>query len=200
MTRIVFATGNVHKMQEIRQILKDLPIEVVSMREAGVDIEIEENGTTFEENALIKARAVHEVTGDIVLADDSGLSVDALDGAPGIYSARYMGEDTPQEVKNAEIIRLVDESGRPRSARFTSVIAAVFEDGSEEVARGTLEGEIAKEPAGAHGFGYDPILFIPELGCTTAEISAEEKNAISHRGKSLAAMKEILIHRISNIT
>ena len=195
--RIVFATGNAGKMKEIRLIMEDLGCEVVSMKEAGADPEIEENGTTFAENAEIKARAVWNCTGDIVLADDSGLVVDYIGGEPGIYSARYMGEDTSYEIKNQNIIdRLADAKEEERTARFVSAIAAVLPDGSELVTEGTVEGLIAHEPAGNGGFGYDPIFYLPEYGVTSAEIPIEKKNEISHRGKALEAMKIKLRERL----
>ena len=190
--RIVFATGNEGKMREIREILKDLKLPVQSMKEAGADPEIVENGATFEENAVIKARAVWKETGGIVLADDSGLVVDCLGGEPGIYSARYMGEDTSYEIKNQNIIDRVNQAGGSRSARFQCVIAAVLPDGEVFTAKAAMEGEIAHKPAGRGGFGYDPILYIPEFGATSAELSVEQKNQISHRGKALEAMKNRL--------
>lgn len=191
--RIIFATGNEGKMKEIRSLLSDLGLPVLSMKEAGVDPEIVENGATFAENARIKARAVWELTGGIVLADDSGLVVDYIGGAPGIYSARYMGEDTCYEIKNRNIIeRLKDARGQQRSARFVCNIAAVLPDGRVLHTEGTMEGLIAREPAGQGGFGYDPILYLPEYGMTSAEITMDEKNRISHRGKALRAMKEAL--------
>ena len=166
------------------------------MKEAGIDADIIEDGKTFEENALIKARAIRDMSGCIVLADDSGLEVDALNKEPGIYSARYMGEETSYELKNANIIeRLKGLSGEERSARFVCVIAAAFPDGSEETCRGTIEGQIGLEPAGENGFGYDPIFFVPEYGCTTAQLSPEHKNEISHRGKALRAMREVIRQR-----
>ena len=192
-TRIVFATGNAGKMREIREILEDLGVPVISMKEAGISTDIVEDGKTFAENALIKARAVHELCGDIVLADDSGLEVDAMDKAPGIYSARWMGEETPYEVKNQSIIdNLKGLSGAERSARFVCAVAAVFPDGQEAQTLGVIEGQIAQQAAGAGGFGYDPIFYLPERGMTTAEITEEEKNAISHRGQALTAMKPVL--------
>ena len=195
--RIVFATGNAGKMKEIRQIMADLDCEVVSMKEAGANPEIVENGTSFAENAEIKARAVWNCTGDIVLADDSGLVVDYIGGEPGIYSARYMGEDTSYEIKNQNIIdRLADAKEEERTARFVSAIAAVLPDGSELVTEGTVEGLIAHEPAGNGGFGYDPIFYLPEYGVTSAEIPIEKKNEISHRGKALEAMKIKLRERL----
>ena len=193
MTKIVFATVNQGKMREIKAIMADMVVEVVSMKEAGICIDIEEDGATFEENALIKARAIAKETDAIVLADDSGLEIDFLDKAPGVLSARYMGEDTPYEVKNAHILDLLkDVQGSERSARFVCSIAAVFPDGREFTTYATIEGEIGHKIAGENGFGYDPIFFVPEFGKTTAELSAEEKNEISHRGKALSMMKEIL--------
>ena len=176
-------------------ILADLNAEILSMKEAGIDIPIEEDGLTFEENAVIKARAVHSCVLDaIVLADDSGLEVDYLDRQPGVYSARYMGEDTPYEVKNAAIIRkLAGAAERERTARFVSAIAAALPDGSILTTEGVIEGVIAHEPAGDGGFGYDPIFYVPEFHATTAELTPEQKNAVSHRGKALRAMKNKLI-------
>ena len=195
--KIVFATGNEGKMREVRLILQDLGFPVLSMKEAGVSLDIEENGTTFAENAMIKARAVWEKTGGIVLADDSGLVVDYLGGEPGVYSARYLGEDTSYEIKNQAIIdRLADAKEEGRTARFVSAIATVLPDGSELVTEGTVEGLIAHEPAGNGGFGYDPIFYLPEYGVTSAEIPIEKKNEISHRGKALEAMKIKLRERL----
>lgn len=191
--RIVFATGNAGKMREIRMILEDLGCEVVSMKEAGADPEIIEDGKSFAENAEIKARAVWACTGDIVLADDSGLVVDYIGGEPGIYSARYMGEDTSYEIKNRNIIdRLAEAKGEERAARFLCNIAAVLPDGRVLHTEAAMEGLIAYESAGNEGFGYDPILYIPEFGKTSAELTIEQKNQISHRGKALEAMKEVL--------
>ena len=195
--KIVFATGNEGKMREVRLILKDLGLPVLSMKEAGVSLDIEEYGTTFAENAMIKAKAVWQQTGGIVLADDSGLVVDYLGGEPGVYSARYLGEDTSYEIKNQAIIdRLADAKEEERTARFVSAIAAVLPDGSELVTEGKVEGLIAHEPAGNGGFGYDPIFYLPEYGVTSAEIPIEKKNEISHRGKALEAMKIKLRERL----
>ena len=195
--KIVFATSNAGKMREIREILKDLGAEILSMKEAGVDIDIVEDGDTFAANALIKAKAVWEKTGGIVLADDSGLVIDALNGEPGVYSARYMGEKTSYEIKNWNLIHRLDGvPEKKRTARFVCVIAAVLPDGRTLTAEGTMEGVIAHEPAGAGGFGYDPILMLPEYGKTSAEITMDEKNAISHRGKALRAMKKRLAEEI----
>lgn len=191
--KIIFATGNEGKMREVREILADLGMEILSMKEAGVSMDIVEDGTTFEENARIKARAVQKATGALVLADDSGLAVDYLNGEPGVYSARYMGEDTSYVIKNKSIIdRLKGIEGSARSARFCCAIAAVFPDGSEAVTEGIIEGVIAESPSGEGGFGYDPIFYLPERGMTTAELSAEEKNAVSHRGNALRKMKPLI--------
>ena len=193
MIKMIFATGNQGKMREIQQIMADVDAEIVSMKEAGIFIDIEENGTTFEENALIKARAIAKEANAVVLADDSGLEIDYLDKAPGVLSARYLGEDTPYSVKNQHILDLLkDVEGEKRSARFVCSIAAVLPDGREFTTYATIEGEIATKSAGENGFGYDPIFFVPEFGKTTAELSADEKNKISHRGKALTMMKEIL--------
>lgn len=193
--KIIFATGNEGKMREIRAILGDLGMEVISMREAGFTGEIVEDGVTFAENAAIKARAVWEKTGGIVMADDSGLEIDYLNGEPGVYSARYLG-DTPYEVKNRTLIgRLDGVPDEKRTARFVCVIAVVLPDGTLKETRAAMEGRIAYEPAGEGGFGYDPILYLPEYGKTSAEISMEEKNKISHRGKALEAAKEFLRER-----
>lgn len=195
--KIVFATGNAGKMREIREILADMDLEVVSMAEIGADIEIEENGATFEENAVIKARAVGKVCGEIVLADDSGLEVDHLNREPGIYSARYMGDDTPYSIKNASIIQRLEGVPREeRTARFVCAIAAVFPDGEEVVTHGEIEGWIDYEEKGSNGFGYDPIFSVPEFGRTTAELSDEEKNSVSHRGRALRKMKDELRKRL----
>ena len=191
--KLIFATGNEGKMKEIREILGDLDYEILSMKEAGVDVDIVEDGTTFEENAIIKAKTVMEATGSPVLADDSGLEVDYLNKEPGVYSARYMGENTSYRIKNQIILdRLHGVPDIVRSARFVCVIAAAFPDGRVETRRATIEGRIAQEPAGENGFGYDPIFYLPEKGKTTAQLSAEEKNEISHRGKALRQIKEIL--------
>ncbi len=193
MKKVVFATSNEGKMREIREILKDLDIELLSMKEAGVNTEIEENGKTFEENAVIKARAVMELTGEIVLADDSGLEVDYLDKAPGVYSARFMGADTSYDIKNQYIIdQLRNAREEERSARFVCVIACAFPQGEIITRRADIEGLIAEKIAGSNGFGYDPIFYVPEYDCTTAQMSGEQKNRISHRGKALKAIKEAI--------
>ena len=191
--KIIFATGNEGKMREVRMILGDLGIQVLSMKEAGVTAEADENGTTFEENAIIKAKEIMEKTGEIVLADDSGLEVDALGGEPGIYSARYMGYDTSYHIKNNSLIeRLEGKTGEERSARFVCAIAACFPDGRVLTTRGTMEGQIGYEEKGENGFGYDPVFYLPEYQCYSAELPLEEKNKLSHRGKALRLMKEAL--------
>lgn len=204
---IIFATGNQDKMKEIRMILSDFDGPVVSMKEAGIFLDIVEDGKSFEENAMIKAKAV-KVQADrlyqldpqkyslcknaVVLADDSGLEIDYLNKEPGIYSARYLGEDTSYDIKNRMIIeRLEGVPDEKRSARFVCAIAAVL-DGESIWVKENMEGRIAYESQGANGFGYDPIFFLPEYGCTSAKLSPEDKNACSHRGKALRAMKERL--------
>ena len=191
--KVIFATSNEGKMKEVRSILEGLDVEVLSMKEAGVFVEVVEDGTTFEENAAIKATAIQKECGEIVLADDSGLEVDYLNKEPGIYSARYMGEDTSYRIKNKSLIdRLEGVEGEDRSARFVCAIAAAFPDGTVEITRGTIEGQIGYEEKGENGFGYDPIFYVPEYGCTTAELTLEQKNEASHRGKALRKMKEII--------
>lgn len=196
--KIIFATGNENKMKEIRMILADLGMPIVSMKEAGIDIDVVEDGTTFEENALIKATEISKVApGCIILADDSGLEIDYLNKEPGIYSARYAGVDTPYEIKNNLLLkRLEGVPDEKRTARFVCAVAAAFPDGSTEVVRGTIEGIIGYEIVGENGFGYDPIFFLPEYGCTTAELSPEKKNELSHRGKALRAMRVIMEKKI----
>ena len=197
--QIIFATGNKGKIREIKEILSHRPgIEVLSMREAGVEASPEENGADFEDNALIKAQAVYDLlqarpvapdTYRIVMSDDSGLEIDALGGAPGVHSARYMGYDTDYRLRMEHLLSELD--GIPeekRTARFVAAVAAILPDGSSRVVRGTMEGRIGHEIAGNNGFGYDPFFYLPEYGMTSAEISPEEKNRISHRGKALRSM------------
>lgn len=191
--KIVIATGNVGKMKEIKSIFNNSDYAVVSMKEEGIVADVDENGSTFEENALIKAREIAKLSGNIVLADDSGLEVDYLNKEPGIYSARYMGEDTPYSVKNASLIaRLDGVEFDKRTARFVCAVAAVYPDGKELVVRETMEGYIGYEEKGANGFGYDPIFYLKEFDKTSAEISLEEKNEISHRGKAFRAIKALM--------
>lgn len=188
--KIVFATGNAGKIREVREILADLGPEIVSLKEAGINAEAVEDGQSYEENALIKARAAARYTDAIVLADDSGLEIDYLGGEPGIYSARYMGEDTPYSVKNKNLMdRLAGVPDELRTARFVCAIAAVLPDGRELTVRGVIEGRIGYAEAGENGFGYDPIFYVPEFGKTTAQLSPEEKNRVSHRGRALERMK-----------
>lgn len=191
--KVIFATGNENKLREIRQITADMDIEIVSMKDAGCFEDVEETGTSFEENAFLKANAIAKKSGIPTLADDSGLEIDYLGKEPGIYSSRYMGEDTPYSVKNAELLRRME--GVPdeeRTARFVCAICLVRPDGSTETVRETMEGRVAYEIAGENGFGYDPIFYLPEKGCTSAELPPEEKNRISHRGKALRKMRDIL--------
>lgn len=197
METIVFATKNENKLKEIRQILEGLPYEIKSLSEMGIDVPIEENGSTFEENAAIKVNAVMDLTGCMVMADDSGLEVDYMDKKPGIYSARFLGEDTPYDEKNSYIIeQLKNAKGEERSARFVCAIAFGRPGFPVVVKTGVMEGRIHDRIAGENGFGYDPIFYLPEYGMTSAEISAEEKNAISHRGKALRAMREYLFETL----
>ncbi len=189
--QLTLATKNAGKVREIKKILPEFDIQ--TMTEAGIELDIEENGETFEENALIKARAIWKVCGGLVIADDSGLEIDYLGGQPGVHSSRFMGEDTDYVIKNRELIhRLEKAKAGERKARFVAVIACILPDGREFTTRGTMEGKIAMEPSGTEGFGYDPILYLPDYGCTSAQISLEEKNKISHRGKALKKMRERL--------
>ena len=191
--KIIMATGNANKVREIRQMLEGTDIEVLSMKEAGIEADIDENGTSFEENAAIKAEAIRDLTGTLVIADDSGLEIDALGGEPGIHSARFMGEDTSYDIKNKALIeKLEGVPDEKRSARFVCAVAIAAPDVPTKVFRGTFEGRIAYEQKGENGFGYDPIFYVPEMGCTSAELSPEVKNSMSHRGKALAmAVEEI---------
>ena len=198
MKKIILASNNKGKIAEVKEILKDMNVEVISMKEAGLDVDIEENGITFEENALIKAEAIMKMTGEITIADDSGLEVDYLNKEPGIYSARYMGHDTSYDIKNNAIIQRLDGvKGTDRSARFVCAMAVVFPDGKNIIARGTMEGLIADKPMGETGFGYDPIMYLPEYQKTSAQLSSEEKNKISHRGKALEKLKTQLQEYLS---
>ncbi len=193
MKTIILATNNENKVREFREILSGGDIEVLPLKEAGIDADIEETGTTFAENALIKAREICRLTGKPALADDSGLCVDLLEGAPGVYSSRFMGEDTPYSEKNAAIIeKLAGVPTERRGAAFHCVMALVFPDGREFTTEGKMSGIIAETPAGENGFGYDPIVFLPEYGMTSAQLSPEEKNAISHRGEALRKMINII--------
>lgn len=196
--KIIFATGNENKMKEIRMILADLGTEIQSMKEAGIAVDVVEDGSTFEENALIKATEIAKVAPDcIVLADDSGLEIDYLNKEPGIYSARYAGEDTSYDIKNNLLLqRLEGVPDEKRTARFVCAVAAAFPDGTTEVVRGTIEGRIGYSQEGENGFGYDPIFYVPEYGCTTAQMDPDKKNELSHRGNALRLMRAIMEKRI----
>lgn len=196
--RIIFATGNQNKVRELNMILQDAGIPIVSMKDAGIASDIAENGKTFRENALIKAKAVAEASGEIALADDSGLVIDALNGEPGIYSARFMGRDTSYSIKNKALIdRMKDVPDEKRTARFVCDVAVVFPDGRTFVEEGIMEGRIAHRAAGENGFGYDPVFYLPEYGCTSAQLPPEKKNEISHRGKALKAMRQVLARELN---
>ena len=207
MGKIIFATGNEHKMIEIREILSDLGMEILSQKEAGIKADVVENGTTFEENALIKATEIAKIASQmpeyrntVILADDSGLEIDYLNKEPGIYSARYMGEDTSYDSKNQALIdRLEGVPEEKRTARFVCAIAAAFPDRTRVVVRGTMEGIIGYEIIGENGFGYDPIFYLPEYGCTSAQLTPEKKNELSHRGEGLRKMRTILEKKLESI-
>ena len=206
MDTIIFATGNKNKMIEIRMILADLGCKILSQKEAGIQADVVEDGQTFEENALIKAttiadiaRKMPEYKNAVVLADDSGLEIDALNKEPGIYSARYMGEDTSYDIKNQALIdRLEGVPVEKRTARFVCAIAAALPDGSTEVVRGTMEGRIGYEITGENGFGYDPIFYLPQFGCSSAELEPEKKNELSHRGEGLRKMRKVLEEKLES--
>lgn len=206
MDTIIFATGNKNKMIEIRMILEDLGCKILSQKEAGIQADVVEDGQTFEENALIKAttiadiaRKMPEYKNAVVLADDSGLEIDALNKEPGIYSARYMGENTSYDIKNQALIdRLEGVPDEKRTARFVCAIAAALPDGSTEVVRGTMEGRIGYEITGENGFGYDPIFYLPQFGCSSAELEPEKKNELSHRGEGLRKMRKVLEEKLES--
>lgn len=206
MDTIIFATGNKNKMIEIRMILADLGCKILSQKEAGIQADVVEDGQTFEENALIKAttiadiaRKMPEYKNAVVLADDSGFEIDALNKEPGIYSARYMGEDTSYDIKNQALIdRLEGVPDEKRTARFVCAIAAALPDGSTEVVRGTMEGRIGYEITGENGFGYDPIFYLPQFGCSSAELEPEKKNELSHRGEGLRKMRKVLEEKLES--
>ena len=190
--KIIFMTGNAGKLREIKALYEDLGLEILTMKEAGIEAEIEEDGATFAENALIKARAAGPLTDAIVMGEDSGLEIDALLKLPGIYSARFLAGlsyDVINKMLSEKLKTLPEEK---RTARFVADLAAVFPDGTEAVTEGVIEGRIAEEPAGENGFGYDPVFYVPELGKTTAQVSMEEKSRISHRGQALRKMKPII--------
>lgn len=194
--KLVIASGNAGKVREFKEILKDW--EITSMKEEGVFAEVDETGVTFEENAEIKARALAnrlKAAGidAIAIADDSGMEVDAFDGGPGVYSARYLGEQTPYEEKNRIILeKLKDVPEEKRGARYVCAIVAVWPDGKARATQASCDGRIAEESRGAGGFGYDPIFYVSELAKNMAELTPDEKNQISHRGKALEKMMKIL--------
>lgn len=191
--KLIFATSNQGKMKEVRMILSDLSGDIMSLADAGISIDIIEDGNTFEENAIIKAKTIMEYTGEIVMADDSGLEIDAFNKKPGIHSARFLGEETPYDVKNQYILnKLEDIKYEERTARFVCAIACAFPDGNLITKRGVMEGVIGREIKGDNGFGYDPIFFLPEFNCTSAELRPEQKNQVSHRAKALEAIKKEL--------
>ena len=206
MDTIIFATGNKNKMIEIRMILADLGCKILSQKEAGIQADVVEDGKTFEENALIKATTIADIAqkmpeykNAVVLADDSGLEIDASNKEPGIYSARYMGEDTSYDIKNQALIdRLEGVPDEKRKARFVCAIAAALPDGSTEVVRGTMEGRIGYEITGKNGFGYDPIFYLPQFGCSSAELEPEKKNELSHRGEGLRKMRKVLEEKLES--
>lgn len=191
MTRIIAATKNQGKIREIQAILGKLGFEVVSQGSTDIDVDIEETGTTFEQNALIKARAVAMMCDDIVLADDSGLCIDALHGAPGVYSARYAGENATDGQRMEKVLREMEQE-KNRKAKFVCVVAMVFPNGREITCTGETNGEITHEPHGTNGFGYDPIFYSNELKKTFAEADDDEKNMVSHRGRALRKLYEVL--------
>lgn len=189
----VVATRNEGKIKEIREIMKCFPFNIISMEQYGITGDIEETGTSFEENALIKATAVHKTSGGFVMADDSGLEVDFLNGSPGIYSSRFAGENASDKDRNDKLLKLME--GVPfekRTARFVCAVAVVLPDGTYFTVRGTCEGYIAFEVKGDNGFGYDPLFYMPEYEKTVAQMPKEVKNSVSHRGKALKLMVEEL--------
>lgn len=197
MSNVILASRNKGKISEIGRILSKFGMEVVSRDDAGVDtFEVEETGETYEENSYIKAKAIFDITGLATIADDSGLSVDALDGAPGVYSARYAGEGCTYYDNNIKLLAaLADVPDEKRTATFVSVITMIYPDGSLLVARGECPGRIGREIRGEGGFGYDPLFFPEGSDKTFAEMTADEKNAISHRAKSLEKLEELIIDK-----
>lgn len=193
MKRLIVATRNKGKVKEFAEIFRDIPVEIISMQDAGLDIEVEETGSTFEENALLKAREIARISGEAVIADDSGLEVDSLDGAPGIYSARFAGEGASASDRNIKLLKLLEDvPEEKRTARFVCAVAFVTPDGRDHTVRGTCEGRIAFKPEGNNGFGYDPLFYLPEFNQTMAQIAPEIKNRISHRGKALRLIFDVI--------
>lgn len=193
--KVIVATKNQNKLEEIKEIMGS-GFEIVSMEEAGIDIDVVEDGETFDDNAIKKAEEVMAICNEIVIADDSGLEIDYLDKQPGIHSSRYMGVDTPYEEKNAKILELLkDAKGPQRTARFVCAVAAAIPGKYTIIARETIEGVIADKISGENGFGYDPIFYVPKYGKTTAEMTMAEKNEISHRGKAFKAIAARLLKK-----
>jgi XTP/dITP diphosphohydrolase len=196
--KLLIATHNRGKVAEYAQIMQDLGLELVSLADVGVDLAVEETGATYAENALIKARSYATATGLPTLGDDSGIEIDALGGEPGVYSARYGGEDASDEDRYRLVLRrMAKVPDAQRTARFRCVIALVWPDGEEDLVEGVCEGRIAREPTGTHGFGYDPVFFVPEYDRTMAELPPEVKNRISHRGRAARAARDVLARRMS---
>lgn len=189
MEKLIVATKNRGKIEEIKKVLADMPFDVAAMNEVGIDIDVEEDGTTFEENSLKKATQICEISKTIVIADDSGIEVDFLNGAPGIYSARFGGPGATDEDKNKKLLSMLAEVPfEKRTARFVCAIAVAFPDGRSFTVRDTCEGIIAFEGKGNNGFGYDPLFFLEQYDKTMAELDMDVKNKISHRGKALKSM------------
>ncbi len=198
MRTLLVATHNKGKLREYRELLRDLPVRLVYLDDVGIHEDVPETGSTFEENAIQKATACARLSGLLTLADDSGLEVDALGGAPGVHSKRYAGPDASDEDRIRKL--LTELKGVPpekRTARFRCVIAVATPEGEVITAEGTVEGVIATEPRGHHGFGYDPVFYLPDRGCTMAELPPEEKNRISHRARAAQAIKASLLELIT---
>lgn len=194
MERLIIATKNAGKVKEIKRLLDGYDYEILTLKDLGIDIEIEETGSCFEENSLIKGRTIQNLTGGIVIADDSGLEVDFLNGAPGVYSSRFLGTDSEKKQYEGILALLEGVPDEYRTARFRCV-ACLVTDNDEMTFSGTVEGKIAYKPEGDNGFGYDPVFFIPEFGKTMAQLDEEAKNLISHRGKAFRLLAEKLINR-----
>ena len=193
METVIIASGNKGKLKEFKVLMADLPVEVKSLADYPEIGDIEEDGASFAENAYIKAKAVYDATGCLCIADDSGLEVDALDGAPGIYSARYAGEEKDDAANNAKLLAaLAEVPDEARGAQFHCAIVVIAADGRRFDAEGIVRGQILREARGENGFGYDPLFYVPEFDKTTAELSMDEKNAISHRGRAVRQIVEIL--------
>lgn len=199
METVIIASTNQGKLKEFKELMKGLSVEVKSLKDFPEIGDIEENGSSFAENAYIKAKAVFDATGCLSIADDSGLEVDALDGAPGIYSARYAGEEKNDTANNEKLLSEMNVvSDENRGAQFHCAIVAIDQNGTRYDAEGIVRGHILRAPQGENGFGYDPLFYIEEFGCTTAELSMDEKNKISHRGQAVRQIVEILKEKVFN--